>query len=90
LKRQIVADLSPGGDLSTIEDGIVDGYIGVCVGVRSDLTRLFQGGAIDWSEYCGKLSTMVRAASRLGPPWRKSKDITPSLSQYLSRTKEEA
>ena len=66
----------------------VDGYIGACVGVRSDLTRLFQGGAIDWSEYCGKLSTMVRAASRLGPPWRRSKDVTPSLSAYLSRKEE--
>lgn len=83
LKRQIVADLSPDGELSTIEDGIVDGYIGALVGVRGDLTRLFQGGAIDWSEYCGKLSTMVRAASRLGPPWRRQKDITPSLSDYL-------
>jgi hypothetical protein len=69
----------------------VDGYIGACVGVRSDLTRLFQGGAIDWSEYCGKLSTMVRAASRLGPPWRRSKDITPSpsLAAYLASKEEE-
>ena len=85
LKRQIVADIAPDGNLSTIEEIIVDGLIGAAVGLRGDLTRLFQGGAIDWAEYCGKLSTAVRAASRLGPPWRKSKDITPpSLAVYLA------
>jgi hypothetical protein len=86
LKRQIVGEL--GNDISTIEDGIVDGYIGALVGVRGDLTRLFQGGAIDWSEYCGKLSTMVRAASRL-QPWRRQRDVTPSLASYLASAKEE-
>ena len=82
--RDIAAEL--GGDLSKIELSIVEGLVGAQVGLSGQIAQLCQGKPIDWSVYCGTLSTLVRAASRLGPPWRRPKliDRVPSLAQYLN------
>jgi hypothetical protein len=76
-----------GGDLSRIELGLVEGWCGAHVGLQGLIAQLIEGKQIDWSVYAGTLSTMCRTASRL-QPWRRQKDITPSLSQYLSRKEE--
>jgi hypothetical protein len=76
-----------GGDLSRIELGLIEGWVGAHVGLQGLIAKLVQGEQIDWSIYAGTLSTMCRTASRL-QPWRRQKDITPSLSAYLSRKEE--
>jgi hypothetical protein len=77
-----------GGDLSRIELGLIEGWCAAHVGLQGQIAQLIEGKPIDWSIFAGTLSVMVRTASRL-QPWRRQKDITPSLSSYLARTKEE-
>jgi hypothetical protein len=74
-----------GGDLSKVELGLVEGWVGCHVGLQGLIAKLCQGEQIDWSIYAGTLSVMVRTAQRLHP-WRRTKDITPSLEDYV-RTK---
>ena len=85
--NEIVAEL--GGDLSKIELNIVEGLVGAHVGLSGQIAQLVKGEQIDWSVYCGTLSTMVRAASRLGPPWRRLKliDRPPSPEEYSKQLK---
>jgi hypothetical protein len=78
--NDIVAEM--GGDVSKIERGLIEGYVGASVGLQGLIAKLVQGEQIDWSIYAGTLSTMCRTASRL-QPWRRQKDITPSLSDLL-------
>ena len=76
-----------GGDVSLIEHSLIEGYCGAHLGVSGLIAKLVQGEQIDWSIYAGTLSVMVRTAQRLHP-WRRSKDITPSLSSYLASKEE--
>jgi hypothetical protein len=71
-----------GGDLSKVELGLVEGWVGAHVGLQGLIAKLVQGEQIDWSIYAGTLSVMVRTAQRLHP-WRRQKDITPSLEDYV-------
>jgi hypothetical protein len=77
-----------GGDISKVERGLVEGWVGAHVGLQGLIAKLCQGEQIDWSIYAGTLSVMVRTASKL-QPWRRQRDITPSLSSYLASKEEE-
>lgn len=85
--NNIIAEL--GGDISKIERGLVEGWVGAHVGLQGLIAKLIAGEQIDWSIYAGTLSVMVRTASRL-QPWRRARDVTPSLSQYLATKEAEA
>ena len=85
--KDIEAEL--GGDVSLIERGLIEGWVGASVGLQGLIAQLVQGKPVDWSIYAGTLSVMVRTAQRLHP-WRRAKDITvPSLSQYLRQAERE-
>jgi hypothetical protein len=71
----ITAELGGSDQIGTIEMGLVEGYVGMRLGVKGFNARLVSGEEIDWSQFCGTLSTMIRAAERL-QPWRRSKDVT--------------
>lgn len=78
--NDIIAEM--GGDVSKIERGLIEGWVGAHVGLQGLIAKLCQGEQIDWSIYAGTLSVMVRTASKL-QPWRRLKDVSPSLSEYL-------
>ena len=80
----ILAELGGSDQIGTIEMGYIEGYVGMRLGVSGFNARLVSGEQINWAEFCGTLSTMIRAAERLRP-WRRSKDVTPSLSDYLKQ-----
>ena len=77
-----------GGDVSKIERGLIEGWTGAHVGLQGLIAKLIEGEQIDWSIYAGTLSVMVRTASRL-QPWRRLKDVSPTLSQYLAAQRQD-
>jgi hypothetical protein len=84
--NDIIAEM--GGDVSKIERGLIEGWTGAHVGLQGLIAQLIEGKPVDWSIYCGTLSAMVRTASRL-QPWRRARDVTPSLSEYLKAAERE-
>jgi hypothetical protein len=62
----IAADLGGEDRLSTIQKHLVEGFAGIAV-VVSDLNcRLMLGLPVDVVEHCQTISTLIRAASRIG------------------------
>jgi hypothetical protein len=82
LIADIVHDLGGLDQVSTIEHGLIIAYVASRLGVEGFSARIAAGQSIDWSEFAGTASTMIRAAARL-KPWRRLKDVTPSLSDLL-------
>jgi hypothetical protein len=78
--NDVIAEM--GGDVGKIERGLIEGWVGAHVGLQGLIAQLVKGEQIDWSVYAGTLSVMVRTASRL-QPWRRARDVTPSLSDLL-------
>ena len=86
----VVADLGGLDQVGQIEHGLDHRYVASRLGVESHAARMVAGQAVDWSEFAGTASTMIRAAARL-KPWRRLKDVTvPSLASYLASKDEEA
>ena len=83
----ILAELGGSDQIGTIEMGYIEGYVGMRLGVSGFNARLVSGEEINWAEFCGTLSTMIRAAERLHP-WRRSKDVTPTPLEYGTRAVE--
>ena len=80
----IESDLGGHDQLSAIELALVEAFAGAAV-LASDLnTRLALGQQIDVGSHSTCISAMVRVASRLGIH-RRTRDVTPSLSQYLQQ-----
>lgn len=82
LVSDIEADLGGHAELSTIERALVEGFAGAALVLQHLNTRLALGQQIDLSEHAQAVSAMVRVASRLGLQ-RRSRDVTPTLSDYL-------
>ena len=90
LIADVVADLGGLDQIGQIEQGLIIAYVASRLGVESHAARIVAGQAVDWSEFAGTASTMIRAAARL-KPWRRLKDVTmPSLASYLASKDEEA
>jgi hypothetical protein len=77
-----------GQDISTIEHGLVIAYVASRLGVESFSARIAAGQTIDWQEFAGTASTMIRAAARL-KPWRRLKLIerVPTVEEYSAHKK---
>jgi hypothetical protein len=88
LVAEIVADLGGPDQISTIEQGLVVGYVAARLGVEGFSARIAAGQAVDWSEFAGTASTMIRAAARLRP-WRRLKliDRVPTVEEYSAHKK---
>ena len=82
LIADVVSDLGGLDQVGHIERGLIIAYVASRLGVESHAARIVAGQPVDWSEFAGTASTMIRAAARL-KPWRRLKDVTPSLSEYL-------
>jgi hypothetical protein len=82
LVADILRDLGGADQVGTIELGIVETFAGAYLGVKGFNNAIVTGQDVDWEKFSGVASTAIRAASRL-QPWRRSKDITPSLSDLL-------
>ena len=82
LIADICSDLGGVDQIGHIERGLIIAYVASRLGVESHAARIVAGQAVDWSEFAGTASTMIRAAARL-QPWRRLKEINPSLNDYL-------
>ena len=80
----IESDLGGHDRLSAIELALIEGFVGSTVLMTDLNTRLALGQEIDFGAHASCVSAMVRVASRLGVH-RRSKDISPSLSEYLQQ-----
>ncbi|MBV8287559.1 MAG: hypothetical protein JOZ35_11615 [Hyphomicrobiales bacterium] len=73
--------------MSTIERALIEAFAGAAVTLHHLNTQLALGQQIDLSQYAQVVSAMVRVASRLGLQ-RRSRDVTPTLSEYLAQLQE--
>jgi hypothetical protein len=91
LIADVVADLGGLDQIGQIEQGLIIAYVASRLGVESHAAKIVAGAPVDWSEFAGTASTMIRAAARL-KPWRRLRDVTPTLSEYVAskRAKEAA
>jgi hypothetical protein len=85
LVTDIEADLGGRDQLSTIERALIEAFAGAALHHLN--TQLALGQQIDLSQYAQVVSAMVRVASRLGLQ-RRSRDVTPTLSEYLAQLRE--
>ena len=81
-------DLGGRDNISTIEHGLIEAYAGAKVWLDNINTRLALGQQIDFSEHASAISALVKTASRLGLS-RRSKNVTPTLSEYIDSLKHE-
>lgn len=89
LVAEIEADLAGHDQLSAIERALVEAFAGACVSLQHLNTKLALGEQIDLSQHAQCVGAMVRVASRLGLR-RRSRDVTPTLSEYLASLPREA
>lgn len=75
-------DLGGRDALSTVELALVEAFAGATVHVHDLNARLLLGQKIDITQHASAISSLVRIASRLGTG-RRSRDVTPSLREYL-------
>jgi hypothetical protein len=83
----IEADLGGRDQLSTIERALIEAFAGAAVILHHLNTQFALGQQIDLSQHAQAVSAMVRVASRLGLQ-RRSRDVTPTLSEYLAQLRE--
>jgi hypothetical protein len=83
LVTDIEADLGGHNQLSTIETALIEAFAGAAVTLQHLNTQLALGQEIDLSQHAQAVSAMVRVAAKLGLR-RRTKDITPTLSEYLA------
>jgi hypothetical protein len=86
LIADVVADLGGIDHVSHIERGLIIAYVASRLGVEGYAARIAAGQTIDWSEFAGTASTMIRAAARL-KPWRRLRDVTPTIEEYSRKLK---
>ena len=88
----IHSDLGGRDQLSAIQRGFVEAFAGATVTLDHINARILAGAEIDnalVSMHASAISAMVRSASRLGVE-RRSRDITPSVKDYLEHVSEES
>jgi hypothetical protein len=87
--RQIEVDLGGRRHLTRIEGELVRAFAGAATTLQylNHQVLLGETGEIDLSGYATIASTMLRIGSRLGLQ-RVPRDVTPSLSDYLTTVKE--
>jgi len=78
---QITADL--GGNLSAIEQSLVEAYCGATLVVNHLTARMLDGENISLTKYSAACGALVRIATRLGIKRRVPSSETPSLGSYL-------
>ena len=88
LIADVVNDLGGLDQVGHIEQGLIIAYVASRLGVEEHAARIVAGAPVRWDEFAGTASTMIRAAARL-KPWRRLKDVTPSLASYLASKEEE-
>lgn len=81
----IKSDLGGADQLSTMEIDLVEAFANSAVVLDGLNVRLLLGAPVDRTELAATISSMVRVASRLGLR-RRSRDVTPSLKEYLKAT----
>jgi hypothetical protein len=64
LYAAISSDL--GGDLTAVENSLVEGFVGATVVLQALNTKLALGQEIDLSEHAAVCSSMVRIAAKIG------------------------
>jgi hypothetical protein len=79
---EVENDLGGRENLSSIERALIEAFAGATVSMNHLNTLLLLGQPIDFAQHCASVSAMVRVASRLGLQ-RRSKDVGPSLQDYL-------
>lgn len=84
LACQIQTDLGGKSELTAIELSLIEAFTGSTVMLQNLNARMLQGEQIDPIEHSAIVSSMVRTGSRLGLR-RRSRDVNPSLSDYLVR-----
>jgi hypothetical protein len=87
LIADVVSDLGGLDQISHVEHGLIIAYVASRLGVESHAAKIVAGAPVDWSEFAGTASTMIRAAARL-KPWRRLRDVTPSLHEYIASKRE--
>jgi hypothetical protein len=79
--NELISDL--GGDPSGAQSAIARRAASLCVVCEQAESELLAGGALDLAEFTTAANSLRRLLSDLGLE-RRAKDITPSLSQYLT------
>jgi hypothetical protein len=89
MARAIESDLGGRRQLSRIETELVHAFAGAATAVNYLNRQVILGEAseIDLSGFAVLASTMLRIGSKLGLA-RRSKDITPTLTEYISSLKQ--
>ena len=85
--KEIAADMGGEEHLSAIERHLVEAFAGVSIHLGHLHAKLLQGEQINMLEHATAVSTMARIASRIGVK-RVPRDVTPTLSQYLARERD--
>jgi hypothetical protein len=83
ISEQIVADQAGADQCSETRLQLIRRFAAASVLAEQMESRLANGKDISISEHALLCSTLTRIASRLGLE-RRSRDVTPSLSDYLS------
>jgi hypothetical protein len=88
IASEIAADLGGEDQLSTIQKHLVEAFAGVALSVHDLNARLLLGQQIDVGVQAQAVSTMIRAANRIGVRRIAMKDVTPpSVDEYLAHVR---
>jgi hypothetical protein len=79
--NELISDL--GGDPSGAQSAIARRAAALCVVCEQAEAEMVAGGILDLAEFTTAANSLRRLLSDLGLE-RRAKDITPSLSQYLT------
>jgi hypothetical protein len=82
LAASIIADAGGESEISTVQRTLINAFCGVAIRLNDLNTKGLLGQPVDLSELSLVASTLTRLASRIGVA-RVSKDVTPSLAQYI-------
>ena len=83
IASSIAGDLGGEGQLSTVQKHLVEAFAGAALHVGDLNARLLMGEKVDIVAHSQAISTMVRVASRIGVHRLVTRDITPSVADYV-------
>jgi hypothetical protein len=89
LVSDIHSDLGGRDQLSAIELALVEAFVGASVTLDQLNAKLLLGESINLAEHAQASNAMVRIGSRLGLQ-RRTRDVLPTLAQYLQHKPHEA
>jgi hypothetical protein len=79
----IAQDLGGEENLTTVQKHLVEAFAGAAIHVNELNTKLLLGDKVDLISHSTAISTLVRVASRIGIHRLLTRDVTPSVADYV-------